>query len=70
MSIKSTYGITREVAQQVLAGYLFKATNEELASMLLDIPESHFRNYRVDGPGYSDDDESAINSVEEFYSSK
>lgn len=70
MSIKSTYGISREVAQQVLAGYLFKATDEELASMLLDIPESYFRNYRVGSTGYSSDDDSMINSVEEFFSSK
>ena len=69
MSIKSTYGITREVAQQVLAGYLFKATNEELASMLLDIPESHFRNYVVGRCEYSGEDY-MIRTVEEFYSSK
>jgi hypothetical protein len=70
MSIKSTYGIKREVAIQCIISGLFKATNEELAEMLEALPESHFRNYCVDGRGYSDGDESQINSVQEFFSGK
>jgi hypothetical protein len=70
MSIKSTFGISREIAQQVILCSVYKLSNEELARILYDLPESTFRNYRVNGQGFSGDDESMINSVEEFFSSK
>ena len=70
MSIKSTYGIKREIAQQVLISSVYRLSNEQLADLLYVLPQSTFRNYMVDGQGYSSDDESMINTVEEFFSSK
>jgi len=70
MSIKSTYGIPRQVAQQVLATSIFGLSNKQLAEMIEILPESYFRNYTVDGTGYSDTDKSMINSADEFFSGK
>jgi hypothetical protein len=67
MSIKSTYGIKKEVAIQVIMSYLFKASDEELGDMLEILPESRFRNYSIDGTGFTEDDYSNIESVEEFF---
>jgi hypothetical protein len=68
MSIKSTYGISREVAIQVIISSLFKADSETLGSLLEGLPESYFRNYRV---GLErDDEEMNIRTVEEFFSGK
>ena len=70
MSIKSTYGISREIAIQVIMSAVWRANNEQLGEMLEALPESTYRNYCIDGSGYSRDDESMINSVQEFFSSK
>lgn len=70
MSVKSTYGISREVVIQVITYSLFRATHDQLSQMLETLPESTFRNYAIDSTGCSDEDDSMINSLEEFFSGK
>jgi len=47
MGIKSTYDIDRQTAIAVIIKKVYGFTNEQLADMLLDFEESHFRNYSV-----------------------
>jgi len=69
MSIKSTHEITRETAMQVLLMRIPQLTNNQLANILEEFEESHFRNYNIvsvidepDEYGYP----LAIRSVHEF----
>ena len=67
MGVRSTYDIDRATAQQVLMSNLYKLTNEQLASMLLDLEESEFRNYIVYDEllDHSDSDK-VIRNINEF----
>lgn len=73
MGIKSTYDIDRQTALAVILSKIYGCTNEQLASMLLDFEESHFRNYSVydelpeveEGEQYFD---RVIRSVDDFNS--
>lgn len=47
MGVKSTHIITRETAMQILLSKLDSASDEALASMLEEFPESDFRNYSI-----------------------
>ena len=68
MSIKSTYGIRRETALQIIVSSIFQLSDQQLADLLDSLPQSTYRNYMV---GYIDtNEERMINSVEEFFSSK
>jgi hypothetical protein len=67
MSIKATYGIKRDIAIKVIRCYLTKLSDRELKDILEILPESYFRNYSVNGTGYSNDNKSFIGSVEEFF---
>ena len=47
MGIKSTYTISRKTAINVILTKVHEATNRQLAMMLEEFEESHFRNYSV-----------------------
>ncbi len=64
MSIKSTYYVSREIAQQVLLSNIFKLTDTELADALEGLPQSTFRNYRVGD--FDNDLDYTITSVLDF----
>jgi len=71
MGIKSTYDIDRETALEVIVSKVYRCTNEQLASILLDFEESYFRNYIVyDELDEVDEDEQCfdrvIRSVDDF----
>jgi hypothetical protein len=67
MSIKSTFGIKRDVAIQVLLSELYKISDEELALLLENLYQSETRNYIIDGLGWSGREDTQINTVAEFY---
>lgn len=67
MGIKSTYHIDRQTALSIIVGKIAGCTNEQLASMLEEFEESHFRNYIVeDQVGSRLDDNRVIRNVSEF----
>ena len=70
MSVKSTYGIPRSVAKEVIIGSLIRLSNERLAEMLESLPESEYRNYCIDGQGYSNKTDTFIATAEEFFNLK
>lgn len=47
MGVKSTYDIDRQTAIAVIASKVNSCTNKQLANMLEEFEESHFRNYVV-----------------------
>lgn len=47
MGIKGSFYITRTTALAVLYNKLEDVSDDDLADMLEDFPESHFRNYRI-----------------------
>lgn len=67
MSTKSTYGISRIVAKEVIICSLVRLSNERLAEMLESLPESEYRNYCIDGQGYSRKPDTFIATAEEFF---
>lgn len=47
MGIKSTYYITRATALAVLYSKIQESSDDILADMLEDFPESYFKNYSI-----------------------
>ena len=47
MGIKITYDIDRQTAIAIIVSKVNGCTNDQLANMLDEFEESHFRNYRV-----------------------
>jgi hypothetical protein len=67
MSVKSTFGIKRDVAIQVLISSIYKSSDEELEYMLECLPESDLRNYIINGTGWTEDERTEIMNISEFY---
>lgn len=47
MGVRSTYTITREVAQQILLQNIMKLNNRQLGSMLYELPQCTYMNFDV-----------------------
>jgi hypothetical protein len=47
MGVRSTYYIKRETAMQILLMKIPILTDEQLANMLEEFPESDYRNYSI-----------------------
>ena len=47
MSIKTTHDISRDLAITIIVSKIHSCTNDQLANMLEEFEESHFRNYFV-----------------------
>jgi hypothetical protein len=63
MGVRSTYGIKREVAKQVLIEGINRANDKTLAQMLEALTPC--MNFCIDGEGYCEG--AVINSVDEFF---
>lgn len=69
MGIKSTYTIDKKTALAVIVSKITECTNEQLASMLLDFEESHFRNYIVSDELPEDDGSSKVIRTVDMFNS-
>ena len=64
MGVKSTFGVTPQVAREILLDKIPNASEDELAAMLEVCDESEYRNYWVSDSADLEDHQ--ITSIQEF----